>query len=263
VAQKVHPWKILVRFASETKDEMSVTIGNHDEPAGVYRFAFFSTTDVYYVVVTDRAKTKVVEANVVFCARPTQHWELDYEPDKGGVFGKTASGDLLKIPDIKLSELPNPEDVKELPKVTTNAVTVFGARMATLSGYITFAGTPEYTERGVVYSTTQNPTLADSKVVSAGTGTGSFSANVSGLTPNTTYYIRAYATNAKGTAYGEEMSFTTSKEEDLSIFTNAVTIFDRTTATLGGNIMLEYRHTPSVAWFMLPHKTRPLTITRR
>lgn len=93
--------------ASEIRDEISVTIGTSGEPEGLYRFALFTTTDVYFVVITDRAKTEVIEAKIAFCARPTQYWELDYDPERGGSFGKTASGALLQIPDLTISELPD------------------------------------------------------------------------------------------------------------------------------------------------------------
>jgi len=94
--------------AEEIKDEIVENLGNSDRPAGMYRWSLFSTTDVYFVVVTDRAKTKVIERFISFCARPSQYWELDYEPERGGSFKKTASGDLLKIPEIKdISQLPD------------------------------------------------------------------------------------------------------------------------------------------------------------
>ena len=61
---------------------------------------------------------------------------------------------------------------------------------------------------GVCWSTNQNPTTTDSKT-SDGSGTGSFISNITGLTANTTYYVRAYATNSAGTAYGNQQYFTT------------------------------------------------------
>ena len=64
------------------------------------------------------------------------------------------------------------------------------------------------TARGVCWSTSQNPTIADSHSTD-GTGTGIFVSNLTGLTLNTAYYVRAYATNNVGTAYGNEVSFTT------------------------------------------------------
>ena len=97
-----------ISSTTEDRDERKVNIGNKGEPAGMYRFALFTTTDVYYHVITDRANTRVVEAYLAFCARTGQFWALDYAPDEGGSFGKTASGELLEIPEIDLSQLPNP-----------------------------------------------------------------------------------------------------------------------------------------------------------
>ena len=65
------------------------------------------------------------------------------------------------------------------------------------------------TSRGIVWNTSINPTIALSTKTSSGTGTGTFTASLSGLTASTVYYIRTYATNANGTVYGNEISFTT------------------------------------------------------
>ena len=94
------------------------------------------------------------------------------------------------------------------PTVTTGAVTNITTSTATVAGTVTDDGGAAVTARGICYSTTQNPTIANSMVAS-GSGTGSFSANLSGLAANTTYYARAYATNAQGTSYGSQVSFTT------------------------------------------------------
>ena len=98
--------------ARELTDSIEVTIGNNNEPSGKYRFSLFSTTDVYYVLVTNRAKTQVTQAYTAVCARPQSlAWGIDYEPDMGGSFAKTAGGDLLTIPQIVLSRLPDPADI--------------------------------------------------------------------------------------------------------------------------------------------------------
>ena len=97
--------------------------------------------------------------------------------------------------------------VYALPALTTLAVTAFDNATATLGGNVSNAGTPAYIERGVCYSTTRNPTTANHQTPVAGAGTGNFTTGVSGLTPNTTYYVRAYAISAAGTAYGNEVSF--------------------------------------------------------
>ena len=97
------------------------------------------------------------------------------------------------------------------PVVATSQATNVTAASATLGGNISNVGAPAYTERGVCYSISQNPTISNNKLVASGSGTtGSFSVNASGLSTNTTYYVRAYATNSAGTAYGDQISFQTS-----------------------------------------------------
>ena len=96
-----------------------------------------------------------------------------------------------------------------LPTITTNVVSNITANSATLGGNITNAGSPAYTERGMVYATTEIPTTSNNKKIVTGTGTGSFSTDISGLTANTTYYVRAYVINSQGTAYGNLEGFTT------------------------------------------------------
>jgi gliding motility-associated-like protein len=96
-----------------------------------------------------------------------------------------------------------------LPSVVTNVVTNIAGVTATFNGEMTSTGGELITTRGFVYSVTNMiPTLSDSKVDVA-TGIGSFIKNEAGLTSETTYYIRAFATNSKGTAYGDVKEFTT------------------------------------------------------
>ncbi len=95
-----------------------------------------------------------------------------------------------------------------LPVLTTQNVTSITANSARCGGNITSYGWSKVTACGVCWSTSPNPTIEDNKTTD-GTGTGSFTSNIAGLAENTTYYVRAYATNQKGTAYGEEKSFTT------------------------------------------------------
>ncbi len=95
-----------------------------------------------------------------------------------------------------------------LPTATTTSATSITATTATSGGNVTADGGGAVTARGVCWSTNANPTTANSKT-SDGTGTGSFTSSITGLIPNTTYNIRAYATNSVGTAYGSNLSFTT------------------------------------------------------
>ncbi len=100
------------------------------------------------------------------------------------------------------------KDKPELPTVLTNQVSAVTLTSATCGGNITLNGGVEITGRGVCWSTKQYPTLADNKTVN-GTGLGNFVSELTGLNPNMNYYVRAYATNNVGTAYGEELSFKT------------------------------------------------------
>ncbi len=92
--------------------------------------------------------------------------------------------------------------------LTTAAVTNITNNSATCGGEITSDGGSPVTARGVCWSTTQNPTIADFKTTD-GEGTGAFVSNLTGLLEDTTYFVRAYATNEFGTYYGNELSFET------------------------------------------------------
>lgn len=96
-----------------------------------------------------------------------------------------------------------------LPSVSTQEVTQIdiAAGNATFNGTINTKGDPEYKERGFAYGTVPNPTIEDNKKIVAGTEVGSYSANVKGLEEGNVYYVRAYATNEQGTAYGTNVSF--------------------------------------------------------
>jgi uncharacterized protein (TIGR02145 family) len=92
--------------------------------------------------------------------------------------------------------------------LTTSSVSSITYTSVSGGGNISSDGGATVSARGLVYSTSTNPTLSNT-VFTIGSGTGSFSGTLTGLTPNTTYYVRAYATNSVGTAYGSLVSFTT------------------------------------------------------
>ena len=93
--------------------------------------------------------------------------------------------------------------------VTTTAVTGITSNTASTGGNVESDGGSSVTARGVCWSTTANPTITDTKT-NDGSGTGTFSSSITGLTASTTYHVRAYATNSAGTAYGNDVSFVTS-----------------------------------------------------
>lgn len=95
-----------------------------------------------------------------------------------------------------------------VPSLTTASVTEIESYSATCGGTITDNGGAEVTDRGVCWSTAQNPTVLDSHI-SSGTGLGTYEVTMTELSPLTTYYVRAFAITAAGVFYGNEVSFTT------------------------------------------------------
>jgi len=94
-----------------------------------------------------------------------------------------------------------------LTTANASAITSFTAMSG---GNVTSNGGGTITARGICWSTTAEPTISDN-TIPGGTGTGSFTSELSGLDASTTYYVRAYATNSAGTAYGSQVSFTTTE----------------------------------------------------
>jgi hypothetical protein len=124
----------------------------------------------------------------------------------------------------------------QAPTVTTQAVTAIGTTMADGNGNITDLGAPDPTQHGVCWNTSGTPTTADSKTEKgAASATGAFASHMTGLSPNTIYYVRAYATNTAGTSYGTQVSFTT-RAAAATVTTQAVSAIGATTATGNGNI---------------------------
>lgn len=121
------------------------------------------------------------------------------------------------------------------PTVTTSNVSNITATSASCGGNVTADGGTAVTERGLCWSTVNAPTVESGSHIANGTGTGSFTAMMSGLAPNIVYYVRAYATNARGTAYGEQMQFTTQSGLPTVII-NDVSDITATSAICGGNI---------------------------
>lgn len=96
-----------------------------------------------------------------------------------------------------------------VPTIKTAPVSSLSATNGTSGGYITDDGGLTISARGLVWSTSRNPTTSVSTKTTNGSGTGLYTSSLTNLTSSTTYYVRAYATNAAGTAYGNEQTFTT------------------------------------------------------
>lgn len=106
--------------------------------------------------------------------------------------------------------------VYDVPEVSTAISSDIACTTETVGGKVESDGGEEVTDRGVYWGTSENPELTGTKV-SVGDGTGSFSTILTGLNPKTTYYVKAYATNLSGTAFGYEIAFTTGLDKDFMI----------------------------------------------
>lgn len=116
-----------------------------------------------------------------------------------------------------------------LPKVLTSAPTKLTSTSASCGGTITIDNDSGIISRGVCWSTNPKPTITDNKTTN-GTGTGTFISTLEGLTENTVYYIRAYATTALGTSYGDEQAYAS----DIKIITDVVAYTCNGSALLSG-----------------------------
>lgn len=114
---------------------------------------------------------------------------------------------IILFASCKKTKIPAPV-VPVLASITTTAATVITSTTATSGGNISADGGATITARGVCWNTVTGPTVANSKTID-GTGTGIFASSVTGLTAGIIYYLKAYATNSAGTAYGNEIIFTT------------------------------------------------------
>ena len=124
----------------------------------------------------------------------------------------------------------------ELPTVSTAQVRLITQNTAQGGGYIDSEGSPHIIARGVCWGTEASPDLSENKTID-GTGFGNFASEISGLLSNTTYYVRAYATNNDGlTGYGPDSVFKT-KANLPELTTNQASLITKTTAQVGGNII--------------------------
>ncbi len=123
------------------------------------------------------------------------------------------------------------------PQLATAQVLQVKSDSATVVGFIIAAG-DGFTEKGICYNTEAAPTIANSKTIYTGAAnTATFNVKLGGLTYATKYYARAYATNASGTIYGDEYSFTTLPVKP-TVTTAVITEITGKTATGGGNVTI-------------------------
>jgi starch-binding outer membrane protein SusE/F len=224
---KKHLYKYLIFFfvtsvivGACNKDESDVRLDPKLSTANVPELTSNSATVVGFVIAQGSGFTEkgicystsesptISDSKVVYSGSTTtatfnvELTGLNYATTYHARAYATGSSETIYGEDITFTTLP------VLPTVTTSEFTPKTGTTATGGGSVTNAGGAEVTEYGVCYATTENPTIENS-YVEIGSGTGDFTASLSKLQGLTTYYVRAYAKNSQGYAYGNQVSFTT------------------------------------------------------
>ena len=133
--------------------------------------------------------------------------------------------------------LPSCKKEATIPFVITKNVSDITPTTAKTGGTVKYDGGAEVTDIGVCWNTSPNPTTSSNKI-SIGTGSGAFSGIITGLTANTVYYVRSYATNSVGTAYGLEISFSTQGlPPNPEVTTFAISSITSFSAVSGGTLL--------------------------
>ena len=151
------------------------------------------------------------------------------------------------------------EEEPQKPEIETGTASNIKTTQATMSGNILKVGNDAgITQYGHVWHTSANPTTANNKTEHGATSSvGPFTSTLTGLKPHTTYHVRAYATNAIGTSYGDDVTFTTAYDV-VSMTTVSVTNITHNQATTGGSISDKGGHTITergVCWGMSANPT--------
>lgn len=126
------------------------------------------------------------------------------------------------------------ESITEVKTLDFSALDVINGTIQ-FNGTIEVAGKPAYTEKGFVYNTSGEPTINDTKVTVSGNGSGDYSYSCAGLSPQTTYYVRAYAIQNEAVIYGTTINFSTNQDA-TEVKTSGATTITATSATLNGSV---------------------------
>lgn len=202
------------------------TTGNYSDLLGKPTLAAIATTgsftDLLNVPILVTLLKNPQAGNILY------HNGINWELLTRGINGQTLRLD---------NGMPNwGEPGYALPMVTTSAVTDVLQTGAKSGGNVVATGFSNITARGICWGTNQNPTTADSKT-NDGSGIGTFNSTLTNLVSNTTYYVRAYATNSAGTAYGNQVTFKTILNVVFpTVTTAAATNITANAATSGGNV---------------------------
>lgn len=173
------------------------------------------------------------------------------------------NGNTLSIAITDIDSITYSGTTNNLPTLTTSSISNITGNSAICGGNITSDGGSSVNVRGVCWNTNPNPTI-NNYITIDGTGIGSFASNITALTPNTTYYVRAYATNSIGTAYGNQVTFSSAQVSLATVTTANITNIYGTIANGGGNVINDGGGTVTtrgVCWDINPNPTIAIDTT--
>jgi pectinesterase len=152
-------------------------------------------------------------------------------------YGTAKAAKYMQISNVTIAGTTSPVIAAGYPVVTTTSASYISTTYLTTGGRIWADSGATVTARGVCWSTSSGATLGAGNYTTDGTGTGSFTSSVTGLTAGTPYYIRSYATNSTGTNYGNEITVTTYSAVVVpTLTTTTVSAIAVHTALSGGTI---------------------------
>ena len=224
---------------SFTSDSLSMLIGakgSNDLRAAIYFSMSSGFASGTLIVDTALASNAVFPVNYGFAANANSGDTLFVRVYPYSRVGISSTTKYLYLQAVTLYGQTFGTVAVELPTISTSQVTEISVLRATCGGVISSDGGGAITARGTCWNTSGNPTITDD-TTNDGSGSGSFVSHLTGLSANTTYHVRAYATNSAGTAYGNELSFLTLTTVSVpTVTTTSITSILTTTAKSGGNV---------------------------
>jgi hypothetical protein len=199
---------------TNTNGLVSIEIGAGTSPTGTFSSINWGNGTYFLRTETDpnNGSTYSIIGTSQLLSVP---YALQSNSSGNGFKGVSKTGDTLYLENGKsiivpgISSSNNSTGSGSLATLTTLPIINITNSSAISGGNITSDGGTPVILKGVVWSTSPNPTVSLATKTSDGIGVGEFTSNIPGLEPNTTYYVRAYAINSTGSSYGNELSFKT------------------------------------------------------
>jgi uncharacterized protein (TIGR02145 family) len=229
-------WKKAIFFPENEKQELSSIPTIETDPV----FSVFQRDALSGGTISSDGGSEILEKGLVWSTNQNPDISLSTKTNEGGNSSNFNSTISNLLPDTRYyvrayatnsvgteygqeqTFVTEREAVLNLPQLTTRYISSITQREAMSGGTIVSDGGSEILAKGIVWSKNREPNISMSTKTNEGGSTLSFISKISNLTPDTRYYVRAYATNSAGTEYGQEQTFMTEKE--AVVFSGPVSI---------------------------------------